>query len=174
MEFRDTNFRDKNDIKQGLIIIKGNKHLLKATKIRILSWNVNGIRAAYKKGFLDWFLNEKPDILCLQEIKAHTEQVPEDIKKMAGYYAYFAPAERKGYSGVGVLTRHEPLGIKKGFGRAEFDNEGRTLIMDYGKFILFIMKAVTTHGGIIRAEYGREISAGGSITFLSARIYKSI
>jgi exodeoxyribonuclease-3 len=107
--------------------------------MKILSWNVNGIRAIHKKGFVDWFLNEKPDILCLQEIKAHIEQVPEDISKVAGYCTYFAAAERKGYSGVGVLTRHEPLNIKKGFGRAEFDNEGRTLIIDYGEFMLFSM-----------------------------------
>lgn len=75
--------------------------------------------------------------MCLQETKAHTVQVPVDISDMKGYRTYFSSAERKGYSGVGVLTRHEPLDIKKGFGRAEFDNEGRTLIMDYGEFMLF-------------------------------------
>jgi len=107
--------------------------------MRILSWNVNGIRAIHKKGFVDWFLSEKPDVLCLQEIKAYSEQIPEDISKMPGYYTFFAPAARKGYSGVGLLTRYKPLEIKKGFGRAEFDNEGRTLIIDYGKFILFSM-----------------------------------
>lgn len=107
--------------------------------MKILSWNINGIRAIHKKGFVNWFLNEKPDILCLQEIKAHTEQIPEDIKHIAGYLAYFASAQRKGYSGVGILTRLEPLAVRRGFGRAEFDNEGRTLIMDYGKFLLFSM-----------------------------------
>lgn len=75
--------------------------------------------------------------MCLQETKAHAAQVPVDISDMKGYRTYFSSAERKGYSGVGVLTRHEPLDIKKGFGRAEFDNEGRTLIMDYGEFMLF-------------------------------------
>jgi exodeoxyribonuclease-3 len=108
-------------------------------KLKILSWNVNGIRAVCKKGFVDWFIKENADIMCLQETKAHVAQVPIDISDMKGYRTYFSSAERKGYSGVGVLTRHEPLDIKKGFGRAEFDNEGRTLIMDYGKFILFSM-----------------------------------
>ncbi len=116
-----------------------NRPVLKRNTIEILSWNVNGIRAIHKKGFVKWVLNEKPDILCLQEIKAHAGQIPEDIKKMEGYYTYFASAERKGYSGVGVLTRHEPLDIKKGFGREKFDNEGRTLIMDYDNFTLLSM-----------------------------------
>lgn len=104
--------------------------------IKILSWNVNGIRAIHRKGFLNWLFKEQPDILCLQEIKAHNEQIPEDIRNIEGYYAYFAPAQRKGYSGVGILTRSEPVDIKKGFGRAEFDNEGRTLLLDFGKFVL--------------------------------------
>lgn len=77
--------------------------------------------------------------MCLQETKAHVAQVPVDISDMKGYRTYFSSAERKGYSGVGVLTKHEPFDIKKGFGRAEFDNEGRTLIVDYGEFILFSM-----------------------------------
>lgn len=108
-------------------------------KLKILSWNVNGIRAVCKKGFVDWFIKENPDIMCLQETKAHVAQVPVDISDMKGYRTYFSSAERKGYSGVGVLTKHEPFDIKKGFGRAEFDNEGRTLIVDYGEFILFSM-----------------------------------
>jgi len=81
---------------------------MKAAKIRILSWNVNGIRAAHKKGFLDWFLNEKPDILCVQETKAHEEQVPDAIKDIKGYRTFFSWAEKKGYSGVGLFTKEEP------------------------------------------------------------------
>lgn len=107
--------------------------------MKILSWNINGIRAIHKKGFTDWFLDEKPDILCLQEIKAHAEQIPEDIRKISGYHTYFAPAKRKGYSGVGALTRCKPLAVKKGFDQTVFDDEGRTLIMDFGKFSLFCM-----------------------------------
>lgn len=110
---------------------------MKVAKTRILSWNVNGIRAAYKKGFLDWFLNDKPDILCIQETKAHEEQVPEAIKDIKGYHAFFSSAEKKGYSGVGLFTKEEPKNIKKGFGIKKFDNEGRIIIAEYEKFLLF-------------------------------------
>ena len=64
-------------------------------KIRILSWNVNGIRAAHKKGFLDWFKKEKPDILCLQETKAQEEQLSEELLNVEGYHSYFSSAEEK-------------------------------------------------------------------------------
>lgn len=106
-------------------------------KIRILSWNVNGIRAVYRKGFLDWFLKDKPDILCIQETKAHEEQLPDDLRNVDGYHSYFCSGERKGYSGVAIYTKEKPLSIKKGFGKKEFDNEGRILIAEYPDFHLF-------------------------------------
>lgn len=105
--------------------------------MEILSWNVNGLRAIYKKGFLDWIKKEKPDILCIQETKLQEAQVPEDIKNLKGYYTYFTSALRKGYSGVGLVTKEKPDTIKRGFGIKKFDIEGRTIIADYGKFILF-------------------------------------
>ncbi len=113
------------------------KQKKKMRTIKILSWNVNGIRAAYKKGLLDWIAQAKPDILCLQETKAHVEQLPEDLINIEGYHSYFSSAERKGYSGVAIYTRDEPLSIKKGFGVVKFDSEGRTLIAEYPGFILF-------------------------------------
>jgi exodeoxyribonuclease-3 len=106
-------------------------------KIKLLSWNVNGIRASYKKGFLDWFLKENPDILCIQETKAHEEQLPEDLININGYHSYFCSGERKGYSGVALYTKLEPISIKKGFGIKRFDNEGRILIAEYPDFTLF-------------------------------------
>ena len=106
-------------------------------KIRILSWNVNGIRAAYKKGFLDWFKNEKPDILCLQETKAHPEQLTEDLLNVDGYASYFSSAERKGYSGTATYTKINPEKVQNGIGVKEFDNEGRFLVTDFSDFILF-------------------------------------
>lgn len=118
--------------------------------MKILSWNVNGIRAIYKKGFIAWFLKEDPDIMCLQEIKAQTEQIPKEIRDIAGYYSYFAPAVRKGYSGVGVLTKLKPLDIKRGFGRDEFDIEGRTLVIDYGRFML--LSVYFPNGGMSEAR----------------------
>ncbi|OPY25261.1 MAG: exonuclease III [Methanobacterium sp. PtaU1.Bin242] len=106
-------------------------------KIRILSWNVNGIRAVHKKGFREWFTNEKPDILCLQETKAVRKQFPPDIRRIEGYQTYFSEAERKGYSGVALYTKIKPYKVKNGFGIDKFDLEGRTIIADYGDFVLF-------------------------------------
>ena len=104
--------------------------------MRVISWNVNGLRAVHKKGFLDWFSGESPDILCLQETKAHEEQLPEEVKSVAGYASYFSTPERKGYSGVGLYTKQEPQSIQYGFGD-RFDNEGRTIIADFADFVLF-------------------------------------
>ena len=105
--------------------------------IRILSWNVNGIRAAYKKGILDWFKKENPDILCLQETKAHPEQLTDDLLNVNGYKSYFSSAEKKGYSGVVTYTKQEPLKTTNGIGIKKFDSEGRFIITEYNNFILF-------------------------------------
>ena len=105
--------------------------------LRLLSWNVNGIRAALKKGFLEWMAEADPDVLCLQETKAHPEQLPAALLQVDGYHAYFASAERKGYSGVAIYTKREPASVTVGFGVDEFDSEGRTLIADYGDFLLY-------------------------------------
>lgn len=104
--------------------------------LRILSWNVNGLRACYKKGFLNWLLREGPDILCIQETKATEEQIPDELRNIKGYRMYWASAERKGYSGVGLFTREEPRDVKRGLGMNEFDREGRILIAHYEKFVL--------------------------------------
>jgi exodeoxyribonuclease-3 len=106
-------------------------------KMRILSWNVNGLRALQRKGFAAWLASQQPDILCLQETKVGEEQLPLDLSLVDGYHTYFNPAERKGYSGVAVYTRKKPGNIRKGFGIERFDHEGRTLILDYGSFVLF-------------------------------------
>ncbi len=105
--------------------------------LKILSWNVNGIRAVNKKGFLDWFAKVNPDILCIQETKAHEEQLPDELLHVDGYNAYFSSGERKGYSGVALYTKEKPISIKKGFGKKEFDNEGRILIAEYPGFYLY-------------------------------------
>lgn len=106
-------------------------------KLKLLSWNVNGIRAAYKKGFLNFLKNESPDILCVQETKANIDQLTEDLINPAGYKTYWSSAERKGYSGVATFSKIEPQSIEKGFGVKKYDSEGRILITDYNKFILF-------------------------------------
>jgi exodeoxyribonuclease-3 len=104
--------------------------------ITILSWNVNGLRAAYKRGFIEWLLQKSPDILCIQETKATEEQLPAELKGVTGYYAYFSAAERKGYSGVAIYTKEKPASVEYGFSIEKFDKEGRILIADYSNFIL--------------------------------------
>jgi exodeoxyribonuclease-3 len=104
--------------------------------MKIISWNVNGIRAIDRKGFFDWFKNESPDILCLQEIKAMKEQVPPHIKNIPGYFINWNSAERKGYSGVVTFSKKKPINIKKGFGNKKFDFEGRVLISEFEDFTL--------------------------------------
>ena len=104
--------------------------------MKILCWNVNGIRAASLKGFLPWLYKESPDILCLQETKAHPEQLNRDLLEPIGYHTYWSYAEKKGYSGVATFTKEEPLAVKNGFNDYRFDSEGRTLIVEYPEFIL--------------------------------------
>lgn len=104
---------------------------------KIISWNINGIRAIDRKNALDWFLEEKPEILCVQETKAQEEQVPDKLRLVDGYHTYFESAERKGYSGVGLYSRDEPKKIETKIGIEEFDREGRIISADFGKFILF-------------------------------------
>ncbi len=105
--------------------------------MRLLSWNVNGIRAMVRKGFLDWLGEESPDVLCLQETKAWPEQVPDDVRRPKDYHAYWHKAEKKGYSGVLTYTKEEPVSTNTGLGIGEFDAEGRTVITEYADFILF-------------------------------------
>jgi exodeoxyribonuclease-3 len=107
------------------------------SRIKMLSWNVNGLRAAYKKGFMEIFTAHGPDILCLQETKAQEEQLPSALRHVDGYKAYFSSAEKKGYSGVGLYTKQEPLEVRYELGKAKFDTEGRVIASDFGDFILF-------------------------------------
>jgi exodeoxyribonuclease-3 len=100
--------------------------------MKIISYNVNGIRAAITKGFLDWLQAANPDVICLQEIKATQEQIPVMDIEMAGYpYQYYFPAEKKGYSGVAILSKTEPKNIVYGTGIDYMDKEGRNLRADF-------------------------------------------
>ena len=105
--------------------------------MKLLSWNVNGIRAAYKKGILNWFSVEQPDILCIQETKAMKEQLPEDLINVNGYNSFFSSAERKGYSGTATYTKVNPLKVSNGIGIQKFDSEGRFLVTEFDEFMLF-------------------------------------
>ena len=107
--------------------------------MRIISWNVNGIRAAEKNGFVEWLEKESPDLLCVNETKAEPGQLsPKLLNPKAGkksYYSYWACAQKKGYSGVALYSKTEPLDVRF-MGNDEFDSEGRTLIADYDNFTL--------------------------------------
>ena len=101
--------------------------------MKILSWNVNGIRAAQRKGFLSWLEKEKPDVLCLQEIKARPEQLEPELREPRGYHAVHTPAKRPGYSGTAILSRTKPDEVWTGVGDARFDDEGRVTGARFGK-----------------------------------------
>jgi exodeoxyribonuclease III len=106
-------------------------------KIRIFCWNVNGIRAIQKKGFVEWVAKASPDIFCLQETKAQYDQLNDSITKIDKFEAHFFSAERKGYSGVATYTRIKPLNVKFGFGKPYYDNEGRVIEAEFENFILY-------------------------------------
>jgi exodeoxyribonuclease III len=105
--------------------------------MKIISWNVNGIRAAERKGFLNWLEYEQPDLLGIQEIKAMEEQLSEELKNPEQYFAYFNSAEKKGYSGTALYSKRKPQSIAAGIGVAEFDTEGRTQCAEFEDFTFF-------------------------------------
>ena len=106
-------------------------------QMEILCWNVNGIRALQKKGFLDWLQQVSPNILCLQETKVQLGQISLELQQPADYYAYWDFPERKGYSGVATFTKEKPLKVENGLGIKRFDIEGRVIITRYPQFTLF-------------------------------------
>lgn len=100
--------------------------------LKIISYNLNGIRAAMRKGLTEWLERENPDILLVQEIKAHPEQISLEEFEKAGYKCYFHSAVKRGYSGVGIFTKPSPDQVKMGCGMEKYDIEGRVLRADYG------------------------------------------
>jgi exodeoxyribonuclease-3 len=103
--------------------------------MKLISWNVNGIRSVYNKGFLEWFTRESPDILCLQETKADFDQFPSEIREMREHAISYSSAEKKGYSGVATFSREKILDTKK-FEEHSYDCEGRVLIHELEDFFL--------------------------------------
>jgi exodeoxyribonuclease-3 len=99
--------------------------------MRLVTWNVNGIRAAIRNGFWEWLAADAPDILCLQETRIHPEQISEDMRHPPGYHTFWHSAERKGYSGVATFCRDEPQAVSEGFGQPRFDGEGRVLVTEH-------------------------------------------
>lgn len=105
--------------------------------MRLLSWNVNGIRSLHKNGFLDWLYNDAPDILALQETKGSTKVFPDSLINIKGYHTFFESSKtKKGYSGVAVLSKKEPKKVEYGIGIKKIDDEGRVLVVHYEDFAL--------------------------------------
>jgi exodeoxyribonuclease-3 len=115
--------------------------------MKIITWNVNGIRAIWKKGDLQELIRkEKPDILCLQETKAEAEQLEDDTKNHEGYYSFFESSKiRKGYSGVAIFTKTHPEKVSGTMGVKDFRDEGRTLVAEYQNF--FLINCYFPNGG---------------------------
>lgn len=123
--------------------------------MKIISWNVNGLRAIHRRdGFLDFVEKERPDILCLQETKSDESQLPDELKEIDSYDAYFSSSQtRKGYSGVALYTKIEPEDVGYGMGVKEFDEEGRIVWADYGDIVLLNVYFPNGGQGPHRIEY---------------------
>ena len=120
--------------------------------MKFISWNVNGFRACLKKGFEDFFYKENADFFCLQETKMQEGQAEFDPK---GYYQFFNSAEKKGYSGVAVFAKHEPLNVLKGM-NGNHDNEGRLLTLEYKEFYLVCCYTPNSKEKLARLDYRME------------------
>lgn len=104
--------------------------------MRLYSWNVNGLRSALKKGFIDWLRASDADVVCLQETRLADETPPEELSALPHYTPFFTQGERPGYSGVAILTRAPVREVKVGFGHPRYDAEGRTLVAEFDDFTL--------------------------------------
>lgn len=105
--------------------------------MRIISWNVNGIRATQKNGDLNWVFKQSPDFICIQEVKATIDQLPPEVALPHGYYSFFDwPKEKKGYSGVAIYAKEKPKEVLYGMGVEKYDQEGRLIALVYKDFVL--------------------------------------
>ena len=120
--------------------------------MKIVSFNVNGIRAITQKSFLEDIKKVDADVICLQETKATVEQVKEALKELVGYHIFANEAERKGYSGTAILTRHTPIAVTYFIGKDEFDNEGRITCAEFEKY--FIISVYVPNSGSELARLG--------------------
>lgn len=118
--------------------------------MKLISWNVNGLRACVNKGFLDFFQAIDSDFFCLQEIKLQEGQIDLDLP---GYYQYWNYAEKKGYSGTAIFTKHEPLSVANGLGLDEHDQEGRVITLEYENFYLITVYTPNSQRGLARLDY---------------------
>lgn len=121
--------------------------------MRLISWNVNGIRAAHRKGLLDFMEERSPDIFCFQETKGGPGDIPAELRHVDGYDSYWYPAQRKGYSGVVTYSRIKPLNVMYGIGDEAFDSEGRVLSMEFEDFYLINAYFPNAQHGLLRLDF---------------------
>lgn len=129
--------------------LKLNKTESSVTKIS--SYNVNGIRAAHRKGFADWIAESDPDVICIQELRATEDQVPPAIQKME-YHSHYHVAEKKGYSGVAIFSKEKPLNVEYGIGVDWIDEEGRIIMAEFEDYRVFSVYAPSGTTGDIRQD----------------------
>ena len=120
--------------------------------MKLISWNVNGLRACVGKGFFEFLERENPDMMCLQETKLQPEQAPE----VPNYRDYWCSAEKKGYSGVALFSKTEPQNVSYGLGIEEHDHEGRVITADYGEFYLVTVYTPNSQNELKRLDYRME------------------
>lgn len=117
--------------------------------MKLISWNVNGLRACAKKGFFEFLAQEAPDMMCLQETKLQPEQAPA----IEGYYEYWNSAEKKGYSGTAIFSKEEPVAVTYGLGIEEHDHEGRVITAEYPEFYLVTVYVPNSQDALKRLAY---------------------
>ena len=121
--------------------------------MKLISWNVNGLRACVTKGFMDFFAEADADIFCIQESKLQEGQIQLELP---GYYQYWNYAGKKGYSGTAVFTRQEPLSVSYGIGIEEHDQEGRVITLEFGDFYLVTVYTPNSQNELARLSYRME------------------
>ena len=124
--------------------------------MKIITWNVNGLRAALKKGVLEWIVEQSPDAMCLQETRVLPEQLTEEQREISGYEIVWNPAEKKGYSGVATWTKGDALEVSLGLGEERFDVEGRVIRTRFPDFYLYNIYFPNGQRGHDRVEYKLE------------------
>ncbi|MDE6750509.1 MAG: exodeoxyribonuclease III [Lachnospiraceae bacterium] len=118
--------------------------------MKLISWNVNGLRACVGKGFMDFFKEEDADIFCLQETKLQEGQISLELP---GYHQYWNYAEKKGYSGTAIFTKEEPLSVTYGIGIEEHDHEGRVITLEFPDFYMITVYTPNSQDGLARLDY---------------------
>lgn len=121
--------------------------------MKLISWNVNGLRACVTKGFLDYFKEQNADILCIQESKLQEGQISLDLE---GYYDYWNYAEKKGYSGTAIFTKEKPINVFYGMGIEEHDKEGRLITLEFEKYFMITVYTPNSQGELKRLPYRME------------------